>query len=69
VAQPAFGQIGDEHTPVVHHELETDLALHLTENVADHRTEEKLADFVLDGSNRFALKSRIVAGVGGGVDM
>jgi hypothetical protein len=63
VAQPAFGQIGDEQASVVHQELETDLALHLAENVADHRTEEKLADFVLDGRNRLPLEAGIVAGV------
>ena len=60
-AEFSFGQIGDEHAAGVHDEAEIYFGFHLAEDIADRRVHEELADFVLNRSNGFAHKPRIIA--------
>lgn len=61
MADLAFGEIGDEDAAFVHDERDAHLVAHLTDDVADDRGEEQLADLVLDRSYGFAHEARLPA--------
>ena len=60
MAKLSFGQIGDEQPAIVHDEADIHFGLHLPQNVANHRVQKELADFVLDRRDGFPLETLVV---------
>ncbi len=63
LAQAAFGQVADHDCSFVHETAQGDCALRLREHVAQARHHERLANLVLNGSNRLAAEAVGIPGV------